>query len=50
MHKLFKAEILYLTVYDDDEEEEEKDEDDGKEHKRASFFWPLASILMLQLP
>jgi hypothetical protein len=28
MHKLFKAEILYLTVYDDDEEEEEKEDDD----------------------
>jgi hypothetical protein len=26
IHKLFKAEILYLTVYDDDEEEEEEEE------------------------
>lgn len=29
MHKLFKAEILYLRVYDvDEDEEEDEDEDD----------------------
>jgi len=28
MHEFFKAEILYLTVYDDDDEEEDEDDDD----------------------
>jgi hypothetical protein len=31
MHKLFKVEILYLTVYDDDDEEEEEEEGEGED-------------------